>query len=149
MSPKIYNPLQWSTECRRSVGPHTLCQFLLPLCYAHLLLVSPIIHSQLPPSHRCQLSLFQRDSLTFLRAVPPIKDLRISIVVPPTWKCPYFWPTNPTFLLLVLAGWQLCLLCLYMLTFQAIAVDSNNFIAWKVDWATVTQLGLGGLCSFF
>ena len=31
-------------------GSHTLCQFPLPLCYAHLLLVPPIIRSQLPPT---------------------------------------------------------------------------------------------------
>ena len=33
-----------------NLGPCTLCQFLLPLCYTHLLPVSPIIHSQLPPT---------------------------------------------------------------------------------------------------
>ena len=33
-----------------AIGQHTLCQFLLPLCYAHLFPVSPIIHSQLPPT---------------------------------------------------------------------------------------------------
>ena len=70
--------------------------------------------------HSRQLSLFQRDSSPFLRAVPP----KISIVVPPTdigyndhiWKCIdliSFDPQIPLFftdvsLLLVLAGWQLC-----------------------------------------
>jgi hypothetical protein len=59
--------------------------------------------------HSCQLSLFQRDSPTFIRAVPP----KISIVVPPTdvgyndhirksidliWKCPYFDPQIPLLL---------------------------------------------------
>ena len=95
--------------------------------------------------HSCQLSLFQRDSpkgLSLQRFEDfycrPSKDLRISIVVPPTdvgynnHNMEMYWPYNygnvPTFdpqiplflnlptnfftdvsLLLVLAGWQLCI----------------------------------------